>query len=281
MARSRRPRQLPRSRGEHADPRTAPSATPESSAVPSAPGPTPPGGHAAAAADEFVARAEPCDEQPSDSTCDSSGAENDGDLWILVSFRHAQPSDTIGVEVMNSSGAVVDQGSTIALSFCGTQHRLRRLHVFPVRRLRAGDYERRATRNGEPGRNDRVHGRVSAQRCSRSRRLATVGDGGGKGAERLQHAPMGGGGVTSETSYAGATSTTSIPTSSTAPPPGGRRGAARGSASRRAPAFRSRRHPRIDDVDVDRQVDDLRPVEGLGDRVGDDRLGARAPRSRS
>ena len=34
------------------------------------------------------------------------------------------------------------------------------------------------------------------------------------------------------------------------------------------------RHARVDDVDVERQVDRVRAVERLGDRVGDDRLGA-------
>ncbi len=34
------------------------------------------------------------------------------------------------------------------------------------------------------------------------------------------------------------------------------------------------RHARIDDVDVEREVDGIRAVERLGDRVGDDRLGA-------
>ena len=34
------------------------------------------------------------------------------------------------------------------------------------------------------------------------------------------------------------------------------------------------RHARIDDVDVDREVDDLGAVERLGDRIGDDSLGA-------
>ena len=34
------------------------------------------------------------------------------------------------------------------------------------------------------------------------------------------------------------------------------------------------RHARVDHVDVDRQVDAVRSVEGLGDRVGDDGLGA-------
>ena len=37
---------------------------------------------------------------------------------------------------------------------------------------------------------------------------------------------------------------------------------------------RPRRQARIDDVDVEAQVDRVRPVEGLGDRVVDDRLGA-------
>ncbi|HEY7738939.1 MAG TPA: hypothetical protein VIC63_07960 [Candidatus Limnocylindria bacterium] len=118
----------------------APS-TPPSSAQPT-PTPVPP-------ADGFIARAEPCEEQPSGSTCDNSGAVNDGSVWILVSFRHAQPSDTIAVTVRDSGGAVADQGS-IPLSFCGSNTDCAGYTYFQFGGFAPGDYDVEATRNGEP-----------------------------------------------------------------------------------------------------------------------------------
>jgi hypothetical protein len=123
--------------------------TPSPSAIASlgpsaAPTATPP-----PAADGFVARAEPCDEQPSDSTCDNSGAVNDGNVWILVSFRHAQPSDVIAVLVKNSSGTVLDEGS-IPLSFCGTNTDCAGYTYFQFGGFAPGSYDVEATRNGEP-----------------------------------------------------------------------------------------------------------------------------------
>ncbi len=130
-------------------PEPTPEPTPTGSAIASlgpslAPTATPP-----PAADGFLARAEPCEEQPSDSTCDSSGSVNDGNVWILVSFRHAQPSDTIAVEVMNSSGTVVDQGS-IGLSFCGTNTDCAGYTYFQFGGFATGNYDVEASRNGEP-----------------------------------------------------------------------------------------------------------------------------------
>jgi hypothetical protein len=127
-------------------PTPVPSASP--SAVPSAPtgtatpAPTPP-----PATDGFIARAEPCDEQPTDSTCDESGAENNGTVWILVSFRHALPSDVIAVEILDESGTLVDD-SSIPLSFCGTSTDCAGYTYFQFSNLDDGDYDVRAKRNG-------------------------------------------------------------------------------------------------------------------------------------
>jgi hypothetical protein len=131
-------------------PEPTPEPTPSPSAAVSvapsvAPIPTPP-----PASDDFIARAEPCDEQPSDSTCDNSGAVNDGEeVWILVSFRHGQPSDVIGVSVMDSSGNVLDEGS-IPLSFCGTNTDCAGYTYFQFGGFAPGNYDVEATRNGEP-----------------------------------------------------------------------------------------------------------------------------------
>jgi hypothetical protein len=128
------------------EPTPTPSASPSAPATAAGPSPTP-AVTPPPAADGFIARAEPCDEQPSSSTCDSSGAENNGDVWILVSFRHAQPSDVIGVTVHDESGTTVEQGS-IPLNFCGTNTDCAGYTYFFFSDLGDGDYDVRATRNG-------------------------------------------------------------------------------------------------------------------------------------
>ena len=82
--------------------------------------------------------------------------------------------------------------------------------------------------------------------------------------------------VVSAWSYGGDTSTMSIATRSTAPTilaDGPQQLARQQAPGSGVPV--SRRQARIEHVDVDRQVDGVRPVERLGDRVGDD--GLRAP----
>jgi hypothetical protein len=123
-------------------PSVGPSVAPTAAAPTPTPAVTPP-----PAADGFIARAEPCDDQPSASTCDNSGAENSGDVWILVSFRHAQPTDVIGVTVRDESGATVEEGS-IPLNFCGTNTDCAGYTYFFFSSLADGDYTVRATRNG-------------------------------------------------------------------------------------------------------------------------------------
>jgi hypothetical protein len=127
------------------EPTPTPSEAPSAPSTPAGPSPTP--AQTPSAADGFIARAEPCEEQPSNSTCDSSGAQNNGDVWILVSFRHAQPSDVIGVTVHDQSGTTVDQGS-IPLNFCGANTDCAGYTYFFFSGLAAGDYDVRATRNG-------------------------------------------------------------------------------------------------------------------------------------
>jgi hypothetical protein len=129
------------------EPSLAPSASassaPSISAPSVAPTPTP-----VPAPDGFIARAEACDEQPTDSTCDSSGATNDGHVWILVSFRHGQATDVIGVSIRDESGSVVDQGS-FPLNFCGASTDCAGYTYFEFSNLADGDYDVVATRNGD------------------------------------------------------------------------------------------------------------------------------------
>jgi hypothetical protein len=124
-------------------PSSDPSAAPSEAGATGTPAPTPP-----PAADGFLARTEACDEPPSGPTCDNSGAENDGTVWILVSFRHAQPTDTVAVAIYSDAGALVAQGGPISLNFCGTNTDCAGWTYDDFAGLAEGEYEARATRNG-------------------------------------------------------------------------------------------------------------------------------------
>lgn len=115
-------------------PSVAPTATPSSST----PGEFP---------DGFIARAEVCEEEPSSSSCDNSGAVNDGELWILVSFRHAVPTDVIGVEIRDIAGDIEGEDS-LELNFCGESTDCAGYTFFGFDNLAPGSYTVRATRNG-------------------------------------------------------------------------------------------------------------------------------------
>ncbi|RPH33510.1 MAG: hypothetical protein EHM90_06320 [Chloroflexi bacterium] len=129
-------------------PEPLPSLTPDPSSGPSGVAPTPsPAVTPPPAADGFLARAEPCDEPPSSPTCDNSGAENNGDVWILVSFRHASPTDALSVSI-HESGTTVAQDGPITLAFCGTNTDCAGWTFFDFHDLDEGDYEARVTRNG-------------------------------------------------------------------------------------------------------------------------------------
>jgi len=119
----------------------SPTTTATPSAVPSDAAPTVPDG--------FIARAESCDEEPSGPTCDNSGAVNDGDVWVLVSFRHAKPTDVIAVSIFDSAGNPEGDDS-FGLSFCGSDTDCAGYTYFLFSNLAPGDYDVRVTRNGAP-----------------------------------------------------------------------------------------------------------------------------------
>jgi hypothetical protein len=98
--------------------------------------------------DGFIARAEPCGEEPSGPTCDNSGAVNDGEVWVLVSFRHAKPTDVIGVSVIDAGGDV-DGEKSLELNFCGESTDCAGWTFFGFDNLAPGGYTVRATRNGD------------------------------------------------------------------------------------------------------------------------------------
>jgi hypothetical protein len=131
----------------------SPEPTPEESSAEASPTTTaaptviPSAAQPSALPDGFVARAETCGEEPTGPTCDNSGAENDGELWILVSFRHATASDVIGVSIVDSGGNVEGQ-SSIPLSFCGASTDCAGYTYFGFNNLDPGDYDVRVTRNG-------------------------------------------------------------------------------------------------------------------------------------
>ncbi len=126
------------------EPSVAATSTPTAapSAIPSAAPPS-------ALPDGFIARAEACDEEPSGPTCDNSGAVNDGEPWILVSFRHGKPTDAIRITIVDGSGTVQDEAS-LSLSFCLTNTDCPGYTYDRFGPLDPGDYDVRVTRNGTP-----------------------------------------------------------------------------------------------------------------------------------
>jgi len=122
---------------------SSPEASPTTTAPTAVPSAAPP----SALPDGFVARAEACDEEPSGPTCDNSGAVNDGDPWILVSFRHGKPTDVIEIAIVDSSGTVQDEAS-LSLSFCETNTDCPGYTYDRFGPLDPGNYEARVTRNG-------------------------------------------------------------------------------------------------------------------------------------
>ena len=129
---------------------TAEPETPEPSGTATAvPTPIPSGAEPTTFPDGFIARAETCEEQPTDATCDNSGAVNNGDLWVLVSFRNAAPTDVIGVAILDSSGTLQGDAS-LKLDFCGTNTACAGYTYFRFANLDPGEYEVRVSRNGTP-----------------------------------------------------------------------------------------------------------------------------------
>lgn len=129
---------------EPTTPEPSVSASPTTTAAPTV---IPSAAQPSALPDGFLARAETCDEEPTGPTCDNSGAENDGELWILVSFRHASASDVIGVSIVDSGGNVAGQ-SSFPLNFCGANTDCAGYTYFGFNNLDPGDYDVRVTRNG-------------------------------------------------------------------------------------------------------------------------------------
>ncbi|MEK6192073.1 MAG: hypothetical protein AABM41_07090 [Chloroflexota bacterium] len=128
---------------EPTSPEPSVAATPTTTAAPSAI----PSGAEPTFPDGFLARAEACDDEPSGSTCDDSGAVNSGEPWILVSFRHGKPTDVIGIAIVDSSGAVQDTAS-LSLAFCQTNTDCPGYTYDRFGPLDPGTYEARVTRNG-------------------------------------------------------------------------------------------------------------------------------------
>ena len=130
----------------------SPESTPEtSSAEPSptttAPTAAPSNPQPSAFPDGFLARTEACDELPTSETCGNSGAVNNGHVFILVSFRHAQPTDVIAVTIRDIGGDVEGEDS-LTLGFCQDNTDCAGYTIFEYTNLDTGAYTVRVDRNG-------------------------------------------------------------------------------------------------------------------------------------
>lgn len=135
---------------------TAPSpslgASPSSSGAPSAPASVGASTAPSAVADEFTARTEPCAEQPaSQDGCGSSGSTvSGGSVWVWVGWRKGSDADTLGVSILDDTGADVGTGSlalsTIGSNGCGAS--CNGWARFKFGGLDPGDYTIRVDRNG-------------------------------------------------------------------------------------------------------------------------------------
>ena len=103
-------------------------------------------------ADAFTASTQPCAEQPASQTgCNSSGSTvTGGSLWVWVGWRKGSDADTLGVNIVDSTGANVGTGSlplsTIGSNGCGAS--CNGWARFKFGGLDPGDYTIHVDRNG-------------------------------------------------------------------------------------------------------------------------------------
>jgi hypothetical protein len=101
----------------------------------------------------FTATTQPCAEQPaSQDGCGSSGATvTGGTVWVWVGWHKGSDADTIGVHVVDATGADVGTGSlalsSIGANGCGAS--CNGWARFKFGGLNPGDYTIRVDRNGE------------------------------------------------------------------------------------------------------------------------------------
>lgn len=123
------------------------------SIAPSAPASVAASGAPTPIANGFTASTQPCAEQPaSQNGCNSSGSTvTGGSLWVWVGWRKGSDADTIGVNIVDSTGTNVGTGS-LALSNVGSNGcgaSCNGWARFKFGGLVPGDYTIRVDRNGD------------------------------------------------------------------------------------------------------------------------------------
>ena len=101
--------------------------------------------------DDFTARTEPCAEQPASADgCSSSGATVDGgSVWVWVGWRNGSDADTLGVGIVDATGATVGTGSFPLSRLPSCADGCNGYARFKFGGLDPGDYTIRVDRNGE------------------------------------------------------------------------------------------------------------------------------------
>lgn len=133
-------------------PSSSVAASVEASIAPSVPASVAPTPVGSPIADGFTATTQPCAEQPaSQDGCNSSGATlSTGSVWVWVGWRKGSDADTIGVHIVDSTGADVGTGSlalsTLGANGCGAS--CNGWARFKFGGLDPGDYTIRVDRNG-------------------------------------------------------------------------------------------------------------------------------------
>lgn len=100
--------------------------------------------------DGFVADAQPCANPPNSPDCGSSGARNNGNVWIVVSFENGTASDVVGATVEQADGTEVAGGGSLPLADIGCASSCKGYTYFAFQNLENGTYTVNVTRNGEP-----------------------------------------------------------------------------------------------------------------------------------
>jgi hypothetical protein len=99
--------------------------------------------------DGFTAEAQPCANPPNSADCGSSGARNNGNVWIVVSFRNGTASDVVSATVEQADGTQVPGGGSIALADINCGDSCNGYTYFQFQNLEDGTYTVHVTRNGE------------------------------------------------------------------------------------------------------------------------------------
>ena len=101
--------------------------------------------------DGFIARTEPCAEEPSSQDgCNSSGATiSGGSMWVWIGWRSADGSDVLGATIVDAAGTAVADASIELGSIRGCGDSCNGWARFRFSGLAVGDYKIRVERNGQ------------------------------------------------------------------------------------------------------------------------------------